>query len=76
MKRLLLLTAVVMFTAGTTGCRCFDWLWRGNLCAPAATPVVMSDPCTPCSDPCSTSATGCACGPVLPGPASSYTPPQ
>ena len=64
MKKLLILTAVLMMTAGTVGCRCCDWCSRGaqyGACAPMAP---CSTPCPPPScDPCQTS-------PMLtPGPA-------
>lgn len=67
MKRLLLLTALLMLTVSTSGCRCFDWLWRGSAYQPAATPVMMGDPCNPCN-PCSTTAAPVsACAPCATG---------
>lgn len=60
MKRLLLLTALLIVTAGTTGCRCFDWLWRGSAYPATVEPVMMGDPCNPCS---TTAAPVGACGP-------------
>ncbi|MCX7428204.1 MAG: hypothetical protein NTW96_21570 [Planctomycetia bacterium] len=65
MKRLILLTALLIVTASTTGCRCFDWMYRGSA-YPAAAPVVMGDPCNPCSTPVAPG----ACAPV----GSSYVP--
>ncbi|MBN2022193.1 MAG: hypothetical protein JW809_05320 [Pirellulales bacterium] len=71
MKRLWILTTLAAMTAGLTGCRCCDWLWRGASATPAAVPatsVMMADPCNPC-DPCSTVAPACgACSPAVPAP--------
>ena len=68
MKRLLVLTAVVMLTAATLGCRC-DWFRRGAL-LPTATPdVTVCDPCPPCN-PCSPCDPSPPCDPCAPG---SYT---
>lgn len=68
MKKLLVLTAIVMLTAGTVGCRCCDWFRRGAL-FPTSTVVgteVLGDPCysaNPC-DPCGSAA---PCDPCAPG---------
>ncbi len=67
MKKLLILTAVLMLTSSAVGCRCCDWLWRGaaynNPCTPAVTygdPYQSNNPC----DPCATGAPA-----ITPGPA-------
>ena len=65
MKKLLILTAVLMLTSSAIGCRCCDWLWRGaayNPCAPAAT---YGNACPP--NPCDPGATGAPA--LTPGPA-------
>lgn len=51
MKKLLILTAVLMLTSSAVGCRCCDWLWRGapaSPCVPMATYGDYSPPCNPC----------------------------
>jgi hypothetical protein len=67
MKKLLVLTAVAMLVLGTTGCRCFDWCRRGEMCG-------YGGGCGPCGD---TMAPACApscapacgpCGAGAPGP--------
>jgi hypothetical protein len=61
MKKLLILTAVVMLTIATSGCTSgphwCDWLWRGSSTNqyPAQTPV-YSNPC--CANPCDPCAGG------------------
>ncbi|MBN1911482.1 MAG: hypothetical protein JW818_17195 [Pirellulales bacterium] len=65
MKRLLLLTAVTVMMAGTTGCRCWDWLCRGAGYPPAAQTVVVPD--SGCGNTCNLPVN--ACGQVLPEPA-------
>ena len=64
MKKLLILTAVLMLTSSAVGCRCCDWMWRGaySPCAPMATPC---DPCVTYApaDPCATPPA------IVPGPA-------
>jgi hypothetical protein len=66
MKKLLILTAIVMLTSSSVGCRACRWLWRGDAydpCAPVCAPVCPTDPvCDPCATPN-----------VQPGPAS-YAP--
>jgi len=62
MKKLLVLTAVVMLTASTVGCRC-SWFRRGALFPSTTSAVPVCDPCPPC-DPCN------PCDPCAPG---SYT---
>lgn len=69
MKKLLVLTAIVMLTAGTVGCNCCNWFRRGAL-FPTATmvaPDVMCDPCCP-ADPCDPCGSGASCDPCAPGP--------
>jgi len=68
MKRLLVLTVVVMLTAGTLGCQC-DWFRRGALFHTATPDVTICDPCPPC-DPCNPCDPGIPCDPCAPG---SYT---
>jgi len=70
MKKLIILTAVVMLTAGAMGCRCGHWFRRGALL-----PVCPPEPacCDPClsSDPCAASVTTSGCGTIsqiAPGP--------
>jgi hypothetical protein len=69
MKKLLIVTAIVMLTSSTVGCKCCRWLWRGDsynqctpVCAPVCPPVCPTNPCDPCATPS-----------VQPGPAS-YAP--
>jgi len=47
MKRLLILSALVMMTVGTVGCRCGPlWrLWRGAPCNPCGPAPVYGDAC-------------------------------
>lgn len=51
MKKLLILTAVMMLFVGAAGCRCCDWMYRGGLCGgfsgytDACPPAVSCDPC-------------------------------
>lgn len=56
MKKLIVLTAVVMLTASTAGCHCGRWFRRG-----AMVPYCPSEPacCEPCPAPCGPPATGC-----------------
>ena len=70
MKRLILLTALLIVTASTTGCRCFDWMYRGSS-YPAAAPVVMGDPCNPCSTPVAPGAARRSVPAIFPPPSSS-----
>jgi len=65
MKRLLLLTVLMVMTAALAGCRCCDWLFRGASATPApAATMVVADPCDPCN-PCSTGVpVGGACAPT------------
>ena len=70
MKKLLVLTALVMLTASAAGCRCLDWCFRGaryNPCPPAtySNPCPPYNPCDPCATPSA----------VTPGPAP-YTSPS
>lgn len=69
MKRLIILTSVLILTAGTTGCRCCSWLWRGPAaCQPAA--VTYAQPCAPTAcDPCGGGAAVVAPGPETYAPA-------
>jgi len=68
MKKLLVLTAIVMLTAGTVGCRCCDWFRRGVLFPTTTTmaPGVMSDPCCP-ANPCDPCGSAAPCDPCAPG---------
>ncbi len=76
MKRLMILTAVLVLTAGTAGCHCCDWMFRGRAAcppsvgyAPCPAPVSACDPCGTCGG-----APGMvAPGMVAPGP-ESYAP--
>lgn len=71
MKKLLILTAVLMLTSSVVGCRCCNWLWRGAAYNPGAPAVTYSDPCPP-YNPCDPCATGV---PITPGPAPYGGPP-
>lgn len=59
MKKLLILTAIVMLTSSSIGCRACRWLWRGDaydpcapVCAPICPPACPTDPmCDPCATP-------------------------
>lgn len=66
MKRLLILTAVLMLTASSVGCRCCDWMWRGAAWNPCAPMVTYGEPCPPVDpcDPCATPAPTLTPGPV------------
>jgi hypothetical protein len=75
MKKLLILTAVLMLAGSAVGCHWCDWLWRGSYSNPNPCPPtpVYSNPCyNPCPpapcDPCA----GAPVAPVMtvvPGPA-------
>lgn len=72
MKKLLILTAVLMLTGSAAGCRCCDWLWRGAAYNPCPPAVTYGDPCPP-ADPC---APGAIAPPVIaPGPVPYTGPP-
>ena len=74
MKRLLLLTAVTMMLAGTTGCRCCDWLFRGSRYGTVPqNEVIMAEPYNPCATPAAPMC-GSACDAALPGPGSYMAP--
>jgi len=56
MKKLMILTAIVMLTSSSVGCRACRWLWRGDaydasapicapVCPPACPPAMECDPC-------------------------------
>jgi hypothetical protein len=70
MKKLLILTAVMLLASSTIGCRCGRWLWRGPAeetnviaCPPMCPPTEMvGEPC------CAPAAT------MMPGPAATYAP--
>ena len=69
MKKLLIVTAVLMLMGSAVGCQCCDWCFRGAACPPVATcpPVTTysldaSPSCGPC-DPCG------AAPAIVPGPA-------
>jgi len=71
MKKLLVLTAIVMLTVGTVGCKCCDWFRRGVLFPTTTTmaPEVICDPCysaNPC-DPCDPCGSAVSCDPCAPG---------
>ncbi|MHC4176947.1 MAG: hypothetical protein ACYSWU_05545 [Planctomycetota bacterium] len=66
MKKLLILTAVLMLTSSAVGCRCCNWLWRGAAYNPCTPAVTYSDPCPP-YNPCDPCATGQPA--FTPGPA-------
>lgn len=72
MKKLLVLTAIVMLTASTVGCGCGRWFRRGALLPcysdPCCDPCVTSDPCGsgPC-DSCTTPTYGTMPA-ITPGP--------
>lgn len=72
MKKLLVLTAVVMLTAATAGCQC-DWFRRGALYPAAMPEMTACDPCDPClpQNPCDPGQPGpyaASPGMVMPGP--------
>jgi hypothetical protein len=66
MKKLLILTAILMLTSSAAGCRCCQWLWRGAPWNACPTAPAYSEPCPPYQpcDPCLT-----APGTITPGPA-------
>ena len=75
MKRLFILTALLVLTASLTGCRCMDRFFRGASYPPPAQ-TLIADPCNPCvpCNPCPPAGGACgACGPAVPGPVQ-YTP--
>jgi len=80
MNKLLVLTAIVMLTVGTAGCKCSDWFYRGALFPTTSTvaPEVLCDPCYPC-DPCDPCGSAVPCDPCAPGacgvPSGTYTAP-
>ena len=66
MKKLLILTAVLMLTSSAAGCRCCDWLCRGAAYNPCPPAVTYGDPYPP-ANPCDSGAIappGIAPGPV------------
>lgn len=66
MKKLLILTAVMLLASSTVGCRCGRWLWRG----PEESTVIA---CPPTCPPTEVVGESC-CGPAtMPGPAT-YAP--
>ena len=68
MKKLLILTAVVMLTGSTVGCRCCNWMFRGayNPCPPQG---AYGEPCAPSYNPCDPCTTPGAPQGIAPGPA-------
>ncbi len=74
MKRLLILTVVLVLGSSAVGCRCCDWLWRGacySPCPPGPPAVTCTDSCPP-YNPCAPPAEV-----IPPGPAPySVTPAQ
>ena len=69
MKKLVVVAAVVMITAGMVGCESCQWLRRGALFPTLAPDVVPCDPCPPAAgcDPYGTG--GCATEEYLTPPA-------
>ncbi len=65
MKRLLILTALLMLASSAIGCRCCDWLWRGAAYRPYPATQTFANPCDPCENPCgpAMSAPGLSPGP-------------
>ncbi len=50
MKKLLILTAVMMLMSSTVGCRCWNRLFRGSYDRYPSYPAYSSpDPCNPCN---------------------------
>ena len=74
MKRLLILTTLVILTVGLTGCQCRNWFRRGSTYSTPPAGATCYDPCQtvdPC-DPCQTTVgpeMG-GTGTLLPGPGS------
>ena len=73
MKKLLVLTAVAVFTASMLGCQCKNWLRRGSLFSTTRPGATYYDPCQPVNqcDPCQDtvgSEFGGMNTPLLPGP--------
>ena len=66
MKKLLILTAVLMLTSSTVGCQCCNWLCRGAAYNPGAPAVTYGNPCPPADpcDPCATAPPAIGPGPV------------
>ncbi len=78
MKRLFILTALLVLTASLTGCNCmrgtcFGRFFRGASYPPPA-PTMIADPCNPCvpCNPCPPA--GGPCDPAVPGPIQYTTP--
>jgi hypothetical protein len=64
MKKLLILTAVILLTGSTMGCNCFDRLFRRGAPADECMPVCGA-PCAECESGCPTGGCptgGCATG--------------
>ena len=70
MKKLMILTAVLMLTGSAVGCRCCDWLFRGSLFNPCGSTAGFNDPCCPPMTGCDT------CGSPSLEPYSSMPSPQ
>ncbi|MHB1035787.1 MAG: hypothetical protein ACYC35_23510 [Pirellulales bacterium] len=52
MKKLLVLAAVAVLTAGAAGCQACRMPWRGaSYCPPAAVEAPVASPCEPCMTP-------------------------
>ena len=69
MKKLLVLTAVVMLTVGTAGCRC-NWFRRGALLPTLGPGVPVYEPCPPdACNSCNSYAPGAYTTDPMPGPA-------
>jgi len=64
MKKLLIVTAIVMLTASTVGCQCGRWFRRGAM-VPYYPADPCCDPCPPPCDPCGTPGLGAM---PMPGP--------
>jgi hypothetical protein len=71
MKKLLILTAVIVMTS-SAGCHCLDWCCnRGPAADPCQSTPTYAAPCAPCGSPCGPCATP---GAVAPGPESYCAP--
>ena len=70
MKKLLILTTMVVLMSGAAGCRLCDWCRRGPAYQQCPPTVMYSNPCPPAVSACDP----CAGAPVItPGP-ETYTP--
>jgi hypothetical protein len=68
MKKLLILTAVILLTGSTMGCNCFDRAFRRGAPADECTPVCGA-PCGECEGGCpSGGCAACTAAPAAVGP--------